>query len=172
MDVLKHKSFLEELLFWTIKYEFPQKMVTFLLNMLPDQEYKVSTFFPFLSELCSPFFAFSLWKNFLVCFSAVAYFIVALRTDITLIKSISFFCCQTGFAQKAQDHSSEAKQLYRAEFLRIVFLHGTWSKENAGGQRHNCTSKCVVTYCSKFSKGEVQGTMRMFKGATEFGLWG
>jgi hypothetical protein len=42
MDVLKHKSFLEELLFWTIKYEFPQKMVTFLLNMLPDQEYKVS----------------------------------------------------------------------------------------------------------------------------------
>lgn len=46
MDVLKHKSFLEELLFWTIKYEFPQKMVTFLLNMLPDQEYKVSTFFP------------------------------------------------------------------------------------------------------------------------------
>lgn len=46
MDVLKHKSFLEELLFWTIKYEFPQKMVTFLLNMLPDQEYKVSIFFP------------------------------------------------------------------------------------------------------------------------------
>ncbi|KAI4575052.1 hypothetical protein MJG53_002984 [Ovis ammon polii x Ovis aries] len=42
MDVLKHKSFLEELLFWTIKYEFPQKMVTFLLNMLPDQEYKVA----------------------------------------------------------------------------------------------------------------------------------
>lgn len=42
MDVLKHKCFLEELLFWTIKYEFPQKMVTFLLNMLPDQDYKVS----------------------------------------------------------------------------------------------------------------------------------
>lgn len=41
MDVLKHKCFLEELLFWTIKYEFPQKMVTFLLNMLPDQDYKV-----------------------------------------------------------------------------------------------------------------------------------
>uniref|UniRef100_A0A8C1TJC6 E3 ubiquitin-protein ligase n=1 Tax=Cyprinus carpio TaxID=7962 RepID=A0A8C1TJC6_CYPCA len=41
MDTLKHKCFLEELLFWTIKYEFPQKMVTFLLNMLPDQDYKV-----------------------------------------------------------------------------------------------------------------------------------
>lgn len=41
-----------------------------------------------------------------------------------------------------------------------------------GGQRHNCTSKWVVTNCSKFSKGEVQGAMRMFKGATEFGLWG
>ncbi|KAM9486778.1 E3 ubiquitin-protein ligase ubr3 isoform 1-T1 [Clarias gariepinus] len=42
MDVLKHKCFLEELLFWTIKYEFPQKMVTFLLNMLPDQDYKIT----------------------------------------------------------------------------------------------------------------------------------
>ncbi|KAG8559689.1 hypothetical protein GDO81_017414 [Engystomops pustulosus] len=42
MDVLKHKCFLEELLFWTVKYEFPQKMVTFLLNMLPDQEYKIA----------------------------------------------------------------------------------------------------------------------------------
>ncbi|XP_012826537.1 E3 ubiquitin-protein ligase UBR3 isoform X2 [Xenopus tropicalis] len=42
MDMLKHKCFLEELLFWTIKYEFPQKMVTFLLNMLPDQDYKIA----------------------------------------------------------------------------------------------------------------------------------
>ncbi|XP_069472278.1 E3 ubiquitin-protein ligase UBR3 isoform X2 [Ambystoma mexicanum] len=42
MDILKHKCFLEELLFWTVKYEFPQKMVTFLLNMLPDQGYKVA----------------------------------------------------------------------------------------------------------------------------------
>uniref|UniRef100_A0ABM5EWZ9 E3 ubiquitin-protein ligase n=1 Tax=Pogona vitticeps TaxID=103695 RepID=A0ABM5EWZ9_9SAUR len=42
MDVLKHKCFLEELLFWMIKYEFPQKMVTFLLNMLPDQDYKIA----------------------------------------------------------------------------------------------------------------------------------
>uniref|UniRef100_A0A8D0CHZ5 E3 ubiquitin-protein ligase n=1 Tax=Scleropages formosus TaxID=113540 RepID=A0A8D0CHZ5_SCLFO len=42
MDTLKHKCFLEELLFWTVKYEFPQKMVTFLLNMLPDQDYKIA----------------------------------------------------------------------------------------------------------------------------------
>ncbi|XP_075036776.1 E3 ubiquitin-protein ligase UBR3 isoform X3 [Mixophyes fleayi] len=42
MDVLQHKCFLEELLFWTVKYEFPQKMVTFLLNMLPDQDYKIA----------------------------------------------------------------------------------------------------------------------------------
>ncbi|GCC36078.1 hypothetical protein chiPu_0014569 [Chiloscyllium punctatum] len=42
MDILKHKCFLEELLFWTVKYEFPQKMVTFLLNMLPDQSYKIA----------------------------------------------------------------------------------------------------------------------------------
>lgn len=57
MDVLKHKSFLEELLFWTIKYEFPQKMVTFLLNMLPDQEYKVYTFFPYFLNF-APFLCF------------------------------------------------------------------------------------------------------------------
>lgn len=61
MDVLKHKSFLEELLFWTIKYEFPQKMVTFLLNMLPDQEYKVSIYF-FLLELW--FHSFYALKSF------------------------------------------------------------------------------------------------------------
>uniref|UniRef100_A0A671YUB5 E3 ubiquitin-protein ligase n=1 Tax=Sparus aurata TaxID=8175 RepID=A0A671YUB5_SPAAU len=42
IETLKHKCFLEELLFWTIKYEFPQKMVTFLLNMLPDQDYKIT----------------------------------------------------------------------------------------------------------------------------------
>ena len=38
---LIHSTFLEELLFWTIVYEFPQKLVCFLLNMLPDQKYKV-----------------------------------------------------------------------------------------------------------------------------------
>ena len=37
---LIHSSFLEELLFWTVRYEFPQKLVCLLLNMLPDQEYK------------------------------------------------------------------------------------------------------------------------------------
>uniref|UniRef100_A0A8C6Q7G2 E3 ubiquitin-protein ligase n=1 Tax=Nothobranchius furzeri TaxID=105023 RepID=A0A8C6Q7G2_NOTFU len=42
IESLKHKCFLEELLFWTIKFEFPQKMVTFLLNMLPDQDYKIT----------------------------------------------------------------------------------------------------------------------------------
>uniref|UniRef100_UPI003590070B E3 ubiquitin-protein ligase UBR3 isoform X3 n=1 Tax=Myxine glutinosa TaxID=7769 RepID=UPI003590070B len=39
---LKHDCLLEELLFWTVKYEFPQKMVTLLLNMLPHQDYKVA----------------------------------------------------------------------------------------------------------------------------------
>lgn len=71
MDVLKHKSFLEELLFWTIKYEFPQKMVTFLLNMLPDQEYKVSMFFSpsFLNfaPLSLPFHMKFFWFVFKLC---------------------------------------------------------------------------------------------------------
>ncbi|XP_046744693.1 E3 ubiquitin-protein ligase Ubr3 isoform X1 [Diprion similis] len=37
---LKHSTFLEELVFWTVAYEFPQKLVCLLLNMLPDPDYK------------------------------------------------------------------------------------------------------------------------------------
>lgn len=37
---LLHKTLLEEFIFWTFKYEFPQNVVCFLLNMLPDQDYK------------------------------------------------------------------------------------------------------------------------------------
>ncbi|XP_045773199.1 E3 ubiquitin-protein ligase Ubr3 isoform X1 [Maniola jurtina] len=37
---LKHNTLLEEFIFWTFKYEFPQNVVCFLLNMLPDQDYK------------------------------------------------------------------------------------------------------------------------------------
>lgn len=37
---LAHHTFLEELVFWTVKYEFPQKLVCLLLNMLPDSHYK------------------------------------------------------------------------------------------------------------------------------------
>lgn len=38
---LNHLTLLEELIFWTVIYRFPQKMVTFLLNMLPENDYKV-----------------------------------------------------------------------------------------------------------------------------------
>lgn len=37
---LQHTTFLEELMFWTVAYQFPQKLVCLLLNMLPDPEYK------------------------------------------------------------------------------------------------------------------------------------
>lgn len=37
---LHHSSFAEELLFWTIVYKFPQNLVCFLLNMLPENKYK------------------------------------------------------------------------------------------------------------------------------------
>lgn len=37
---LKHTTLLEEFIFWTFKFEFPQNIVCFLLNMLPDLEYK------------------------------------------------------------------------------------------------------------------------------------
>ncbi|GFT69321.1 e3 ubiquitin-protein ligase ubr3 [Nephila pilipes] len=39
-DQLKNSSFLDELVFWTIKFEFPQKLVCLLLNMMPDLTYK------------------------------------------------------------------------------------------------------------------------------------
>jgi len=39
---LVHRTFLQELVFWTAKFEFPQKIVCLLLNLLPDAEYKVS----------------------------------------------------------------------------------------------------------------------------------
>lgn len=38
---MQHATLLEEFIFWTFKYEFPQNVVCFLLNMLPDQDYKV-----------------------------------------------------------------------------------------------------------------------------------
>ena len=37
---LRHTTFMEELVFWTVKYEFPEKLVCLLLKMLPDAEYK------------------------------------------------------------------------------------------------------------------------------------
>lgn len=40
---LGHTTLLEELVFWTVKFEFPQKIVTLLLSLLPDLRYKVST---------------------------------------------------------------------------------------------------------------------------------
>ncbi|XP_046390043.1 E3 ubiquitin-protein ligase Ubr3 isoform X2 [Ischnura elegans] len=39
-EQLVHRTFLEELVFWTVKFEFPQKIVCLLLNMLPDPDYK------------------------------------------------------------------------------------------------------------------------------------
>jgi len=39
---LAHTSLLEELYFWSVKYEFPQKLVTFMLSLLPNDQFKVS----------------------------------------------------------------------------------------------------------------------------------
>ncbi|UYV79267.1 UBR3, partial [Cordylochernes scorpioides] len=43
---LEHKTFLDELMFWTVKLEFPQDLVCFLLTMLLDQTYKVGKLQP------------------------------------------------------------------------------------------------------------------------------
>ncbi|XP_069111047.1 E3 ubiquitin-protein ligase ubr3-like [Argopecten irradians] len=39
-QTLNHKTLLEELVFWMVKFEFPQRMVTLLLSLLPDDDYK------------------------------------------------------------------------------------------------------------------------------------
>lgn len=39
-ESIQHKTLLEEFTFWTFKFEFPQNIVCFLLNMLPEQDYK------------------------------------------------------------------------------------------------------------------------------------
>lgn len=38
---LEHKTFLDEIIFWTILNEFPSNLITFLLKMLPNEEYKL-----------------------------------------------------------------------------------------------------------------------------------
>ena len=37
---LKHEILLEELVFWTVKYQFPERLVCLLLKLLPDTSYK------------------------------------------------------------------------------------------------------------------------------------
>lgn len=44
-EKIVHSTLLEEFIFWTFKFEFPQNIVCFLLNMLPDQDYKVEFVF-------------------------------------------------------------------------------------------------------------------------------
>lgn len=40
-ETINHATLLEEFIFWTFKLEFPQNIVCFLLNMIPEQDYKV-----------------------------------------------------------------------------------------------------------------------------------
>lgn len=49
---LVHNNFLDEIVFWTVKFEFPQKLVCLLLNMLPDTEYEVSSEVLIFSTCC------------------------------------------------------------------------------------------------------------------------
>lgn len=37
---IKHETYLDEIIFWVIYYEFPSNLVTFLLKMLPNDDYK------------------------------------------------------------------------------------------------------------------------------------
>ncbi|KAG4079082.1 hypothetical protein HA402_001053 [Bradysia odoriphaga] len=42
-ETINHSTLLEEFIFWTFKLEFPQNIVCFLLNMIPEQDYKASS---------------------------------------------------------------------------------------------------------------------------------
>ncbi|XP_067935363.1 E3 ubiquitin-protein ligase UBR3-like [Watersipora subatra] len=39
-DTLNHTTALQEILFWAVKYEFPEKITTWLLAILPDENFK------------------------------------------------------------------------------------------------------------------------------------
>ena len=41
---LEYSSIIEEILFWVLRFEFPEQLVTFLLGLLPDDLYKVFFF--------------------------------------------------------------------------------------------------------------------------------
>jgi len=62
---LAHTSLLEELYFWSVKYEFPQKLVTFMLSLLPDEKFKVSTHIRsrYLSAFHFYFLTYTHFKN-------------------------------------------------------------------------------------------------------------
>ncbi|XP_055590598.1 E3 ubiquitin-protein ligase Ubr3-like [Uranotaenia lowii] len=51
-ETIVHKTLLEEFIFWTFMYEFPQNIVCFLLNMLPDQDYKEHLTRTFVMHYC------------------------------------------------------------------------------------------------------------------------
>ncbi|XP_058830609.1 E3 ubiquitin-protein ligase Ubr3 [Topomyia yanbarensis] len=51
-EKIMHKTLLEEFIFWTFKFEFPQNIVCFLLNMLPDQDYKEHLTRTFVMHYC------------------------------------------------------------------------------------------------------------------------
>ncbi|UYV79266.1 UBR3 [Cordylochernes scorpioides] len=55
---LEHKTFLDELMFWTVKLEFPQDLVCFLLTMLLDQTYKAM-----IAGLCSLYWGWVLFEQ-------------------------------------------------------------------------------------------------------------
>lgn len=40
---LTHNSIIDELFFWIIKFQFSQSLVTFVLSLLPNEKYKVSS---------------------------------------------------------------------------------------------------------------------------------
>ena len=50
-QTLTHSCLLDELVFWMVKYEFPEKVVTFLLSLLPDDHYKVCLCFTELGQM-------------------------------------------------------------------------------------------------------------------------
>lgn len=55
---LEHKTFLEELFFWTLVYEFPEKLVTLFMKMLLNKDYKLAlsdTFIKHYTRMCMMF---------------------------------------------------------------------------------------------------------------------
>ncbi|XP_075896013.1 E3 ubiquitin-protein ligase ubr3 isoform X1 [Nelusetta ayraudi] len=126
IETLKHKCFLEELLFWTIKYEFPQKMVTFLLNMLPDQDYKIT-----------------FTKTFVQHYAFIMTTLMKSHESDTMSNRIVHISVQLFSNEELARHVTEECQLLDIMVTVLLYMMDSCLVKNEEGSRH------VVVNCSE-----------------------
>ncbi len=109
-DSLVHRTFLEELVFWTVKFEFPQKLVCLLLNMLPDPDYKVNLLF-FMENAVTNFLHFRKHLHVPLCYIMHGYpacwwdHQILIHLAIVLYMSVFSYSAMKNWLQKWRKNS-------------------------------------------------------------------